>query len=531
MNRRGALFDGSRLYRQAREGADAVLMRLEGPSGEGQFCSVLIGGPVKVRSADHAQELVERQKTLVLKVSRSCSSFHCLPVLAQAIDEAYYGRRRDSALRFGPALKIAFAFCYAAMQGQSVDAVNASHARLYELVRACETLDQLLVATQVAVVAPPLSIEITSDAVCYNEHGRAVLACFAQAFAARGLGLRTASHAHRLIKPFASGLEAVRLAALGTQPATIPFFQGSIFEAVPADASVFWGGLLARLALSLAASDCRASAGEEALGPAILGSSGFLLGEGDNGEELQRALSEAFWQPAWHAKQPLFDYRHLIVRRPVCRITYAEDLFVVPTGACIDSLATFIDGCFFREQWVGDGTLPEECFRQLFSAPFEAVCIETLRELGFRVGPVTQDGIWKPSPDTAEDLVDLNVQGRAPPGEIDVLAVHSMGLKLVLECKVLAVPREPARLRNLQSKLSLIDSESFHTKLTRKIAWLEAPRPPGSPNFLGAVGIIVLDRQMPFLPDADATHHVVSSERLAATLRQLLDKDAVGSPP
>src|SRR5262249_59339967 len=82
---------------------------------------------------------------------------------------------------------------------------------------------------------------------------------------------------------------------------------------------------------------------------------------------------------------------------------------------------------------------------------FERAVAAVFRKHGFLAGEVSQSGTWK----TPEgDTLLVHKQGARVPGQIDVLALHQERSALfVVECKVLALPHNANRARNIILKI------------------------------------------------------------------------------
>jgi hypothetical protein len=146
--------------------------------------------------------------------------------------------------------------------------------------------------------------------------------------------------------------------------------------------------------------------------------------------------------------------------------------------------------------------LSSECFRSVISLPFEARVQSVLTSAGFRAGRVNEKGTWFPQ---NERPVNISVHaGTSIPGEIDVLAVHPDGRIVVCECKVLAIPWDDKRLRNVLGKLGKEDAEEILSKVIRKLAWIRLVESNlVSCRIRDRAAIIVLDRPWPGIGMSD----------------------------
>jgi len=126
-------------------------------------------------------------------------------------------------------------------------------------------------------------------------------------------------------------------------------------------------------------------------------------------------------------------------------------------------------------------------------------------------GKVTERGNWL-LPNETESLTNPN-EVRAP-GEIDVLAFHpSEMMVLIIECKVLGLPRSVEGMRNQIVKLGLDDAEAFHAKLRAKIRWLQGTSLFKRLTAKYFIGLVVLDRKAPAM-FLQSEFEVIDSEML-----------------
>jgi hypothetical protein len=491
MRRQDALFEGSRLYRQAAEGSrELVDALLEERDTTLPFQQLVPTGTLVVTSSADLSPLVERQLTVITTLGKSVSAYHALPVLSEATEQTYYGpedRRIDG---LGPPLKIASAMAYLGVSAPR-EQTSASIGALAELVRACHLLDLLLVARMHAALAPSGTIRVGADGITMDDP---TATQFERAFAAKGRNARLADSTAKAVLRQET-LHGVRHVLEGAAPGTVDELRDTVLGGVADTNRDFWGGLFVRLLLLKAAADTRLAVTTDRCGTVILGRAGFQMEVGQlDGKHLQAVMQGAFWTSAWRDLQPPDALRHLVVRRPVQRIAPHTELFVTTLGYIVDSISSWVEGAVFREAWVGSAALKETCFQSLVSTPFEEKTASIFQRHGFAAARVTEFGRWEPDTNGRDLMSEL---GDNPPGEIDVLAVHPLGFVVVAECKVLASPYEVARVRNVASKLSPDDAEGFRSKLRRKAEWVRRLERRLIPTYQGVLEMIVLDRFLP----------------------------------
>ncbi len=390
------------------------------------------------------------------------------------------------------------------------------------LVEVSGLLDQLTAVGQALVVEPAGRCVVTRDGIELDDRLQHCFEFFARAFDRRGMVMRF-TNASPFLHPVAV-LQGVLQVLGGAQPSSVAEFAGTPLGEIPEGERIdFWAGILSRILLLIAAHDTRRHVGLDPGGLAVLGSAGFFLQEFGIPAKLhpviQQALQDCFWTRAWLPKrQGPEALRHLVVERPILRLTCEEELFATTASNLADSLSAFLDASIGTYKDRSGARLSSECFRRLVSLPFEREVIEVFRALGFEAGTVSENGAWATA---ATQQAEHLVGGAPPPGEIDVLAYHPSGLAVVAECKALNLPFDASALRNLHGKLSLADDEGFHGNLERKCNWVDNAlrnkrRLTGDP-----VGILVVDRSPPF-DCLDAPHLVVDAETLEHGLAALL---------
>ncbi len=525
VSREDAIFGGSRLYRQAEETAAALIERLSNRDERFGRALDLIddGQPVSVDGADALWALHSRLRAQAQVISVGISPYHAVPSYLQGAHQCYFGGETVEPW-IGPAFKVATALLWPQVHNSDTRVVQAGHDAQAHLVEISGLLDQLAAVGQALVVEPAGRCVVTRDGVELDDRLQRCLEFFARAFGRRGMVMRFTSDS-----PFrhpAAVLQGVLQVLGGATPSSVAEFADTPLREIPkGERTDFWAGILSRLLVLIAAHDTRRQVDPTPGGLAVLGSAGFVLSEFGIPEKLvpviQQALQDCFWTPAWLAQRPGPEaLRHLVVERPVLRLTREEELFATTASNLVDSLSTFLDASVGTYWDRGGARLSSECFRRLVSLPFEREVIEVFRALGFEAGTVSESGAWT----TAVAQQAEHLEGAdPPPGEIDVLAHHPCGLAVVAECKALNLPFDARALRNLHGKLSLADDDGFHENLERKRKWAEATlrnhrRLTGDP-----VGILVVDRLPPF-DGLDAPHIVVDAETLQRGLAALLNE-------
>jgi hypothetical protein len=316
--------------------------------------------------------------------------------------------------------------------------------------------------------------------------------------------------------------EAVARVFRGEQPRDQEVFRGTLFHELSAEEPPeFWAGVWARLKLANLAIGIRDRVASDPLGIAVFRTFGTPVSGGALSQLLQQAMLELAWEPAWYRKRVAEWPSAMIVERPVIRVRPETDVFVTSFALVEDSLNWFVEASVLAYPDVGGVRLSDGTFRRLVSEPFERSVAELFRSFGFLAGPVTETGSWM----LPSGAVRLEHQsGESIPGEVDVLARHPAGdFVFVAECKVLGLPFNTRRMRNLAQKLGETDAEAFFAKLRRKVEWVRGTKqsfPRGKDCF---EGIVVLDRKVPGMVMAPG-YRVVDLEILRDVLSRVFAK-------
>ncbi len=219
-----------------------------------------------------------------------------------------------------------------------------------------------------------------------------------------------------------------------------------------------------------------------------------------------------FWEKAWSSRLDGAALVNALAERPLVRCDNSADFYATSPLLMADSFATAIETAFFAYPGREALHLPDPAFQAAFAEPFEDSVIQICRAAGWDAGRVSAGGVW--SAGRSGTPTAPSVLGRKCPGEIDCLAVsHDRRRAWVLECKVLKLPFTFSTARNVSGKLGGDDSESFHSRLAAKVAWVESIWPDTR-----VAGAIVVDR---IFPNPPARHPVVLDAELSALLNQV----------
>jgi hypothetical protein len=518
MGREEAYFRGSRLYRQASEGARHFFDHVEAeaePFGE-VVQALWSSSGAEISTLEELGTALQQLENLARQWASEISTYHALPLLFEATDQAYYGGNEDWR-PYGPGLKTAACIIYPNVFDLSARARTASLDAVRRTILACALLVELQAVARAWEHARDGRLVIGSSQIGTEGDLSAVLSQFALAYVQRGRVQRLASHAARAVTHLGRTIVGVQDVLAGVSPGASQHLHGTILGCVQDTNPAFWAGLLMRLSMLGIAGNSRAQAGQaQEVGLAILGPMGVSAPD-VGGVDFERALGQVCCSPDWYAGQSTEMYVHLPVRRPIFRITADEELYATSIGSLADSITSYLERAFFREDNGADWLLHEDCFRSLISEPFEEDTVSVFRRAGFLAGRVTDRGYWTHQ----EAAVSLAQLAGIPPGEIDVLAYHRNGMLVVAECKVLGLPFQRSRLRNLISKLGEADSESFRAKLRSKLRWAQRALSGDRHLMDDGLGIIVLDQFVPGPVEAPP-ELVVTLEDLEPALRHVV---------
>jgi hypothetical protein len=472
LERDKALFSGSRLYRQAGEIADELLLNMQVPVplGEAVACLRDTGLDLAFRPGE-LDRPIEALRSAVERQIDFISPYHAIPALFSAV--ASFDTPR-------PAATSAFKVLAVRLYGRVwADAPGVSASRL-ALVRAARLVyaERLLGAVRMAwAVQPSGHAEITPEGMSFDAETDDLLQANAHALAGGGLMQRFSgdptARMHKDPEGFLLGACGV---LAGDRPATKRVFAGTFLRTLPGAgvARGYWAALAARLLLLETVRRFASQVHDDPRGIAILGLSGAGL-YGPAAEHLtkrdhallQREVDACSWEPGW-LKDVLSsgEEPHAFVERPACRITSTKRLFVTSERNITDSITALTERAVGPYSGKRRWALPDWTFELLVSRPFEAITVKLFREHGFVAGEVTAKGAWL----TQDGPIQPPSGVPRPKGQIDVLAWHPTGYLLVGDCKILQLPHSETAWANLWKKLHE-DEQGFRGKIIANTEW------------------------------------------------------------
>lgn len=473
VKRKDAIFkDSSRLYRQAEQGAEALL---EVAHSSRDYFRDTLQFLVSKKIAPLLGTRSERANVLAGSfdyLSATASSVdprYGIPLLMAAMDRYYYQEKTkfEQSGWIGIGLKTAIALI--AKNPNSVAARARSIERLAKLVKAAGAYEILQLSVTQADIFNFTDPEIDEFGVGVSSPADGLIAGeWNELFRQRGELQRTLNDSKKVIWSDLEKFVAASRAVLeGADPSAIALFQGTLFSFIRT--REFWLGLLLRVVLLASAQRIKSPVNAEIFGIALFEEFPVVLEDfGIDPVEVQTAINRLFWTPDWYLRRVSNSRSNMIVERPAIRLDGRT--FVTTPLAIMDSINCFVEHSVMGYHGLGGVPIDkDDVFRRAISAPFEGRVIAMFMSAGWDASSVTADGFWSAGNRTFADV------GSACPGEIDVLARDPSGnAYLLCECKVLADPVMPSTLRNVVSKLGASDSERFHSKLSKKKEWLES---------------------------------------------------------
>lgn len=452
---------------------------------------------LNILSAEEAAKWVDKARSHALTLAKEIPPVVAVPALLQAVTAFYYGPNHEKLQErlpwLGTALKSAFAFVWPnVFVGSRPEKLMVSD--LQGLICASAVWEQLEALRLGYEIAGPSAETLTGEGFLLSERMAEVTAETRAAFGQRGRLHRTLNDSVKVVigQP-AGALEAVEHILSGENPRDQQIFGGTIFSGIPREPAEFWAGLWARFHLAMVCVQCCPKPYGLAVFPDII--MARRTQQELPADLLQRAVMALYWNRAWYERRIRQEPWNMIVERPVARIKRNPSLFVAAFIHVCDSLTCFVEASIMAYPESGGVRLPDHVFEQHVSAAFEQKALEIFRKHGYLAGKVTKNGVWI----LETGRVQLEHRyGKKCPGEIDILAYDAKrDLVSVADCKVLAYPTGLARMRNLVAKIGDQDTESFHSKLTKKVDWILSVQGVGDRQDENTIGMLILDRNLP----------------------------------
>jgi hypothetical protein len=539
--RENALFQGSRLYRQATEGSDFLKQELLDDRHPFQSVVERLSGngeALAISELADCKKAIATLRPLIDQASKAASPYIAIPVLIQAITEYYSEGLASKAAWLGTALKVALASVWSNVHEGDV-AQNRSLAALPHIVRMAGALEQLEITQAVLENYGEGQVELRGDGPYpLDDKTYRGFIDLRETYKLRGKVFRTSEQTKRAVldRPDLA-MDAILNILRGDDPRDQPVFANTLLgELTREEPREFWGSLFARLFLMGVASIARAHVTNDLFGVSLIEASAWEYPTAESAVLLQRSMEGLFWTREWYERMvdgSATSMNNLILSRPILRVASNVDLFATSPPFIWDSINWFIEESVMRYEGRGGVPLSESVFNRLVSAPFETTIRDLFRGQRFLAGRVTQKGaclIEEGESGASEVLLGkkgdqspalVHLAGEKCPGEMDVVAYHrSKAHLVVVECKVLGFPFALRRIGNIAQKIGEADAEAFHAKLRRKIAWLRSTDVFSRLPVRGVSGMIVLDRKLPGMEGGEFT--VADAETLRSVLEEFV---------
>ncbi len=526
MRRESAIFSGSRLYRQAQEGSLYLFDRFsENNSPFEAMIGILTDGKdvLRVSGVEDCRQKLSLTQRHVIEMCSQISAYIAIPILIQAISDFYYGANRLEPAWMGTALKGTLAYVWKDVHNTA--SITSALSQIGDAVVVMSIQQQLEILHNISEIFEEGEVSYSPDG--WYTAGRPIsryLNQYAASFRDRGMAFRTANDSNQAIiaQPDAAFAAITRILQ-GESPDKQVEFHGTLFSQISKSESLeFWAELWCRLHTLFSSAAIRNTVTQDYTdGVVLFEPFAIPLPAGLSGAYVQRIYQRLFWNRDWHREKIRNWSSNMIVERPILRISNSPELYATSLPLIGDSLNWFVEASVMQYRNSGGIALSSSFFEKYISESFEAEVIEMFEKYHFIAGSVNDNGTWK----IGKEHIHLqSIAGTSLPGQVDALVIHpASGVVLVVECKVLALPKQKSQLRNIFSKLGEQDSEGFHAKLHKKIEWL---RNAYIFQFMATMGyevgdiqgLIILNRKVPGM--MAGPFPVVDSEMLGAYLEE-----------
>ncbi|KAB0442525.1 hypothetical protein [Lysinibacillus fusiformis] len=523
MQRQKSLFQGSRLYPQAKEGSLELLRILYSNirSLSSKAFQDLTNGSefITIKDMKSLDSFIKKSKSYVQKKCSNISAYHAIPILEEAVVRYYTSNNDDSLHLVGPGLKHTIAVVWNNLHGTTSNETS-SLSKITEAVISCIIFEQISMFKYLYEVLDEFEIYYDGVNIRLPEEIQDYVEECNDCFKLRGRSHRTLNDSIQAIwnQPEVA-LESLNNILNGESCSKQSAFKGTIFERIPEDVPLkFWAGIWARLTLAIQAISVRNvidSDTQELTKGICIFEPHLVISKGKNDVVRQQAIQDCFWNRTWYRENIKKLTSNMIVERPILRISInGVDLFSTTIFFILDSLNWFVESAVLGYP-DAPVKLSSKVFENSISIPFESEVQQVLIKYGFEAGEVSKKQYWS---NQGRGIVHNNDE--KIPGQIDVLAYNEeRKLSIVIDCKVLAYPYRYSTMKNIMGKTGSLDTEGFHSKLKDKINWLKNTIEFSGIPDINFYGLIVLDRKLPVFDQGE--YPVVFIEELIELLERI----------
>jgi hypothetical protein len=512
------------MYEQAERGS-AELFRLSNrPHPFSKAISTIFGDSknITIRSREEALIYSSLAYDFASLLLRKIQPYYAIPILMQAVNDFYYGPYKRQPMWIGTAFKTSISLVWGNLyHNHSTNLYSLE--RIADGVAASSIYEQLFCLQTCFMAGIEGVVKVNPDGFSYSGELKQFSFEWNEAFEKRGELHRTLEDSLKTIwKEPTAVVTSLQNILSGQRPSDQIIFKNTIFGEIPFGESIeFWAGLYTRYLLCMNATYLRSKIDTNQIGICVLPSKMIIPQiELDVNilDVLKNSARDLAWEYTWYS--PFLRHekvQNMIVYRPLIPISKNQDLFVTSFHHAGDSLNWFVESSVMGYDFIDSVKLSKEVFGKLVANKFEEKVISIFNDKGFCAGRVNDAGVWE----NGNGRQLLTNDNEKMPGEIDLLAYNeSKRLVVIGECKVLSLSGSPTTIRNIIYKIGDLDSEGFHSKLRRKIQWIENTTYFKKITEGSFVGILILDREFPGMHHKD--HIVIDLDNLKNALDAIL---------
>ena len=248
MKRENSLFEGSRLYVQAKEGEEAIYTSL--PENYESLCQTIIkevtGGKdsICINNKQELEEWIIKLRAKAVNACKRVSVIHSVPILMETIDDYYLSGKEEIIPWLGTALKQTVSFVWANLENPSTKGEFSSHNVLINVIAISAVLQQLEMLRFIFITYGDYSITFYGDDFEVPEELEELINQFNASFMQRGKSHRTVKDTVQAIirKKPAEAFQLVESIIRGESLEKPNIFTNTLFSEIPHNQIEFWCG-------------------------------------------------------------------------------------------------------------------------------------------------------------------------------------------------------------------------------------------------------------------------------------------------